>query len=182
MARRRCGTTGLALLAAGCLANRLFAAIGGAFVSAPGPLASGSVNSQASDVFAAGYSRGLRGDAARLGRTGRNFFGKADDEGADTKTDTKKEKARESQSDDGFIMPRNPEEEAAYQASMGAGGDDTKEKMWRSDFDDLPDSEKLLDFSTQTAIWSVLIPVFIGAYVLVTQMPSDDVMPDLAQM
>lgn len=99
-------------------------------------------------------------------RTGRHFF--------DGKDGDKKEEKRESRSDDGFIMPRSPEEEQAYQATLKGEGE-TKEKYWRSEFDDLPIEEQFTDWTTQTAIWSIIIPISIGAYVLVTQMPKDEI-------
>eukprot|EP00401_Gymnodinium_catenatum_P056612 CAMPEP_0117594122 /NCGR_PEP_ID=MMETSP0784-20121206/73021_1 /TAXON_ID=39447 /ORGANISM="" /LENGTH=198 /DNA_ID=CAMNT_0005396137 /DNA_START=13 /DNA_END=609 /DNA_ORIENTATION=+ len=71
---------------------------------------------------------------------------------------TEKLEKKESQSDDGFVMPRTPEEEQKM----------TQQEMWTSDFDRLSDSEKISDPGTLFAIAVVAIPSIVGAGLLLT--------------
>uniref|UniRef100_A0A7S3SMM5 Uncharacterized protein n=1 Tax=Strombidinopsis acuminata TaxID=141414 RepID=A0A7S3SMM5_9SPIT len=68
--------------------------------------------------------------------------------------DGKEIKSRLSPGDD-FVMPQNEEEEE-------------KAQMWRSEFDDLPDAEKIQSPPVIIALLSVVIPFVVGAYVLIS--------------
>ena len=56
---------------------------------------------------------------------------------------------------DNFQMPQTEKEEE-------------QAEYWRSDFDDLPDSEKVQSPAVIIALLTVIVPFVIGAYVLIT--------------
>mmetsp|Transcript_4069 Transcript_4069/g.11778 ORF Transcript_4069/g.11778 Transcript_4069/m.11778 type:complete len:134 (+) Transcript_4069:73-474(+) len=56
---------------------------------------------------------------------------------------------------DNFQMPQTEQEEE-------------KAEYWRSDFDDLPDSEKVTSPAVIIALLTVIVPFVIGGYVLIT--------------
>jgi len=95
---------------------------------------------------------------ARRGRITSGVFKEVDD--------LLKDKApTESRSDDGFIAPRTEAEEKAAMQKEGGG-------FWRSEFDDLPDNEKLQSPLVVLTLVLVTLPFAGGVYTF-TQLQGD---------
>mmetsp|Transcript_5924 Transcript_5924/g.14049 ORF Transcript_5924/g.14049 Transcript_5924/m.14049 type:complete len:164 (+) Transcript_5924:68-559(+) len=71
-----------------------------------------------------------------------------------------RKKERVSQSDDGFIMPQSAEEEKELQEKQG---------FWRSEYDDLPDSEKIQNPLVIFTVIVCILPFAWGSSILFFQ-------------
>lgn len=81
--------------------------------------------------------------------------------GGETKEtkETKEPEERESRSDDGFIMPQSAAEEKRMLK---------KEGFWKSDFDDLPDSEKMSNPFVLITLVTFASPFIYCTYLLLS--------------